>query len=88
MAAALNVPVSVTDTAGEGGAWGMALLAEYRRCRRSDETLFDYLQRCVFAHETKRTSRPNPAEHEGFLRFLVRYEAAAQAQAAFRPAED
>ena len=88
MAAALNVPVSVTDTASEGGAWGMALLAEYRRCRRSGETLFDYLQRCVFAHETKRTSRPDPAEHEGFLRFLVRYEAAAQAQAVFRPGED
>ena len=86
MASALNVPVSVTDTAGEGGAWGMALLAEYRRCRSGDESLADYLQRRVFVQGEKRTSPPDPAEHAGFLRFLARYEAAAEAQTAFRPA--
>ncbi|MDR1439254.1 MAG: FGGY-family carbohydrate kinase [Clostridiales bacterium] len=49
MAAALNVPVAVMDSAGEGGAWGIALLAAYMRNRRDGEPLEAYLAGRVFA---------------------------------------
>ncbi len=49
MAAALNTPVSVMETAGEGGAWGIALLASYMVNKEEGETLDDYLDKKVFA---------------------------------------
>ena len=49
LAAAIDTPVSVMETAGEGGPWGMALLASYMLNKESDETLAHYLSEKVFA---------------------------------------
>lgn len=73
MAAALDVPVSVMDTAGEGGAWGMALLASYMSRKPGGETLEDYLGQTVFAGKTGTKIAPNPADVDGFERFMKRY---------------
>jgi sugar (pentulose or hexulose) kinase len=74
MAAAMNVPVSVMETAGEGGAWGIALLAAYMLRRDPDEPLEDYLDRRVFTGENALTLSPDPADVEGFCAFMDRYK--------------
>lgn len=74
MAAAMNVPVSVMETAGEGGAWGIALLAAYMLHRVDGETLEGYLSQKVFAGENGTTLAPDPADVEGFLAFMERYK--------------
>ncbi len=58
MAAAMNVPVSVMETAGEGGAWGIALLASYMLHKAENEPLEAYLSNKVFAGETGTTISP------------------------------
>lgn len=73
MAAALNVPVSVMDTAGEGGAWGIALLASYMINKADHETLEEYLSQKVFAEKGGMTMSPEPKDVEGFEKFMVRY---------------
>ena len=58
LAGALGVPVSVMKTAGEGGPWGMALLAGYRLNRNKDENLENYLQNhipCMYQVSCVRT---------------------------------
>ncbi|MDR1464590.1 MAG: ATPase [Oscillospiraceae bacterium] len=75
MAAALRTPVAVMETAGEGGAWGIALLAAFLLRREGDEPLEDYLARRVFAAEHGRTVAPAPADMAGFETFLERYRA-------------
>lgn len=74
MAAAMNVPVSVMDTAGEGGAWGIALLAAYMRHRAENEPLEAYLANKVFAGENGSTVAPDPADVAGFATFMARYK--------------
>jgi sugar (pentulose or hexulose) kinase len=74
MAAAMNVPVSVMETAGEGGAWGIALLASYLINKSNQQTLEDYLSNRVFAGEASSTIAPNPADVEGFAQFMERYK--------------
>ena len=74
MAAAMNVPVSVMETAGEGGAWGIALLASYRLQKSAGETLEAYLSNKVFAGEKGTTIIPNPVDVEGFAAFMERYK--------------
>ncbi|MEA3327196.1 MAG: FGGY-family carbohydrate kinase [Chloroflexota bacterium] len=74
MAAAMNVPVSVMETAGEGGAWGMALLASYMRQKLENETLATYLSDKVFAGEQGITIAPDPADVVGFSAFMTRYK--------------
>lgn len=74
MAAAMNVPVSVMSTAGEGGAWGMALLAAYM-LNKSDEPLEEYLSQKVFANEQALTLAPDSADVAGFAAFMARYKA-------------
>ena len=73
MAAALQVPVSVMDTAGEGGAWGMALLASYMLNKNDNETLEDYCRLKVFADNSGVTISPDPMDVEGFEQFMERY---------------
>lgn len=73
MAAAMNVPVSVMETAGEGGAWGIALLAAYMRFKEADEPLEAYLTHKVFAGEQGSTIAPDPADVAGFAAFMERY---------------
>ena len=73
MAAAAGAPVSVMETAGEGGPWGMALLAAYRARRQENQTLEDYLDRQVFAGQKADTVRPEPEDEKGFAAFMERY---------------
>ena len=68
MAAAVNAPVSVMKTAGEGGAWGMAILAAYMLDKAEDETLDTYLSDKVFAGEEGTTIAPDEKDVEGFDR--------------------
>ncbi len=75
MAAALNVPVSVMETAGEGGAWGIALLAAYMRQKQSAKSLDAYLSEIVFAGEKGSTIAPDPTDVAGFATFMERYKA-------------
>lgn len=74
MAAAMNVPVSVMETAGEGGAWGIALLAAYMRHRSPDEPLEGYLANKVFVGEHGTTIAPDPRDVDGFTAFMQRYK--------------
>jgi sugar (pentulose or hexulose) kinase len=74
MAAAMNVPVSVMETAGEGGAWGIALLASYMLHRKENEPLEDYLSNKVFARENGTTIAPDQGDVNGFTAFMERYK--------------
>jgi sugar (pentulose or hexulose) kinase len=74
MAAAMNVPVSVMETAGEGGAWGIALLASYMLHKAMNEPLEDYLSNKVFAGEKGSTIAPDQKDVDGFTTFMERYE--------------
>ena len=73
LAAAAGAPVSVMETAGEGGPWGMALLAAYAANRQEGESLEDYLNNRVFAGQQVSTQQPDPADQAGFAQFLSRY---------------
>ncbi len=73
LAAALNTPVSVMETAGEGGAWGMALLASYMVNKTDNETLDAYLSNHVFKDGSILTVAPDPKDVEGFEAFMTRY---------------
>lgn len=74
MAAAMNVPITVMETASEGGAWGIALLAAYLLNAAKDEPLEAYLANRVFAGEKGITIAPDPRDVEGFATFMARYE--------------
>ncbi len=73
LAAAIDAPVSVMETAGEGGAWGIALLASYMVHKSADETLDDYLTNKVFEGQTGTMMNPDPKDVAGFDKFIVRY---------------
>ena len=74
MAAAMNAPVSVMETAGEGGAWGIAVLAAYSKNKSEGETLDEYLTRHVFQNQNSFTITPDPEDVEGFEAFMKRYK--------------
>lgn len=76
LSAAAEVPVSVMRTAGNGGPYGMALLAAYRLNRESGETLADYLEKKVFARAQATTLLADERDIEGFNLFLDRYRKA------------
>jgi sugar (pentulose or hexulose) kinase len=73
MAAAMNVPVSVMETASEGGAWGIALLASYMLHKSTNEPLEGYLSDKVFAGQKSSTIAPDPKDVDGFAAFMERY---------------
>ena len=78
LADSLNIPVSVGDTAGEGGAWGIAVLARYRAVLAAGEsglTLPTYLSERVFAGASVSTLDPSPEGVAGYERFLSSYGA-------------
>ncbi len=81
-AAAFNAPVSVMETAGEGGAWGIALLAEYMVHKAEGESLEDYLSKKVFAGMKSVEIQPDPVDVAGFAKFMERYVAALPAERA------
>ena len=73
MAAAINASVSVMETAGEGGAWGMALLASYMLHREDGEALPAFLEEKVFAGQKGTKETPCKEDVEGFDKFMERY---------------
>jgi len=62
------------ETAGEGGAWGIALLASYMLHKAANETLEDYLANKVFRGATGTTMAPAPRDVAGFTAFMERYK--------------
>ena len=82
MAAAMNAPVTVMDTASEGGPWGIAILACYMQEKEQDETLSDYLNNKIFAGQTGTTIAPKPEDVAGFDAYIEKYKAALTAEKA------
>ncbi|WP_077532859.1 xylulokinase [Massiliimalia massiliensis] len=82
MAAAIGVPVAVMETAGEGGPWGMALLAAFQAKKQEGETLETYLANHVFAQAKGSSVEPDEKDQKGFSDYLVRYKAGLAAQQA------
>ena len=73
LAAAVDAPVTVMKTAGEGGAWGIAVLANYMVNKEKDESLAAYLDNKVFAGEEGTTLAPKAEDVAGFEAFMKRY---------------
>jgi sugar (pentulose or hexulose) kinase len=81
LAAALDAPVAVGETASEGGAWGMAVLAAYARSG-ADSSLSAYLDDRVFGDAPIDTAHPDPADVAGYAAYLARYRAGLAVEAA------
>ncbi|MBQ6224806.1 MAG: FGGY-family carbohydrate kinase [Bacteroidaceae bacterium] len=73
LAAALNSPISVMETAGEGGAWGIALLAGYL-INNKGKSLADYLEEDVFAGNTGTSVAPTAEDVAGFEKYIENYK--------------
>ena len=74
LAAALNSPISVMETAGEGGAWGIALLAAFAVNNPNKLSLPDYLEEVIFAGNTGVEIAPTAEDVEGFNRYIENYK--------------
>ena len=70
----MNTPVTVMATAGEGGAWGMALLAAYTIEKEDSEKLEDYLSNKVFGDNQGSTIAPQKDDVDGFNAYMERYK--------------
>lgn len=73
MAGAMNCPVSVMETAGEGGAWGIAVLANYARNKKG-LSLDDYLNHYVFSSCKSTTENPDEKDVSGFAEYMKLYK--------------
>ena len=82
LAAASGIPVSVMATAGEGGAWGMALLAAYQVQRAEGQTLEQFLEEEIFVDMPVTTIEPVESDVTGFASFMERYKAGLSVEAA------
>ena len=80
-AAAMNAPVSVMETAGEGGAWGIALLAAYLT-EKENGSLGEYLNKRIFAGKEGSERKPDEKDVEGFEQFMKRYRRGFEAERA------
>ena len=74
LAAAINSPISVMETAGEGGAWGIALLASYLVNNANGSTLADWLEQNVFAGNTGVEIAPTSEDVAGFNKWIENYK--------------
>ena len=74
LADAINTPVVVMETAGEGGPWGMAILAEYMVKRAEGEKLGDYLKNKVFGSDAGSRIDPDPEGVAGYEAFMETYK--------------
>ena len=74
LAAAINSPISVMETAGEGGAWGIALLAGFLVNNPEKKNLADYLEEVVFAGNTGTEIAPTPEDVAGFNAWIENYK--------------
>lgn len=81
LAGALNTPVAVTETAGEGGAWGIALLAKYAADTKG-ETLEDYLDKYVFSGSKSTVISPDETDVNGFADYMKKYKKCLAAEIA------
>lgn len=88
LAAAVGAPVTVMDTASEGGAWGIALLAAYLIDKADGEKLEDYLENRIFKNLSGETIEPCEEDKEGFEKFMVRYRAGLEVEKAAIKAMD
>jgi sugar (pentulose or hexulose) kinase len=75
MSGALRVPVAVMESAGEGGAWGIALLAAYMAQKDRNETLEAFLAMRVFAGAKSERAEPDEEDASGFASYMERYSA-------------
>lgn len=75
LAAAINSPISVMETAGEGGAWGIALLGSYLVNNDKKQSLSDFLDKKVFAGDAGVEIAPNPEDVAGFNAYIENYKA-------------
>ena len=75
LAAAINSPISVMETAGEGGAWGIALLGSYLVNNKKGQSLADFLDESVFVSDAGVEVSPTPADVAGFNTYNERYKA-------------
>lgn len=75
MAAAMNIPVVVMESAGEGGAWGIALLAAYMARKADNESLENYLDQKVFSKNAGTRVEPDAEDVKGFNVFIERFKA-------------
>lgn len=82
LAAAIKTPVSVMRMAGEGGAWGIALLADYLKFAKQELPLADYLNTIVFAESESSEIKPKAEDIAGFETFITRYEEVLAAEKA------
>ncbi|MDD3403726.1 MAG: FGGY-family carbohydrate kinase [Hespellia sp.] len=73
LSAAVNTPVTVMETAGEGGSWGIAILAMYMLQKSETELLPDYLSNKVFANMKKDTISATEEETEAFEKFTNKF---------------
>jgi glutamine cyclotransferase len=73
MSAALNTPITLLETAGEGGPWGMAVLAAFL-VETKGESLSEYLDSHVFQNSEKITVLPDAEDVRGFNQFLLVYK--------------
>ena len=74
MAAGMNAPITVMDTASEGGAWGIVILAAFMKEKKDGETLSSYLNDKIFAGQTGTTLNPDVEDVKGFDAFLEEYK--------------
>ncbi|MDK1727931.1 xylulokinase [Dellaglioa algida] len=75
LANTLNIPITVMSTAGEGGPWGMAVLAIFAKRNNNGQSLEDFLDHEVFVDPESMTLSPEPEGVEGYNKFISRYEA-------------
>ena len=82
MAGAMNSPVAVMETAGEGGAWGIAVLASFAYDNKGNATLEDYLNNVVFSKCAKSTIEPDTADVDGFEKYMQLYKSGLEIEKA------
>ena len=75
LAAAINSPISVMETAGEGGAWGIALLGSYLVNNEKKQSLADFLDESVFVGDAGIEVSPTPEDVAGFNAYIENYKA-------------
>ena len=74
LAGTLDVPVAVMESAGEGGAWGIGILAGFMLEKKDGETLENFLENKIFAHASLEEVVPHKEDVLGFEEFLQRYK--------------
>lgn len=74
LASAINVPVAVMKTANEGGAWGIALLANYLTAYQAGQSLEDYLDKQIFTRSEIQIAQPDAETAKGYAEFIRYYQ--------------